>query len=270
MNAKRMFTAAFVSTVTLAFTMIASGSESSALSDFERANQDYAAGRYSDAAHGFETVIAKQGFSAPLLFNLGNAWLEAGELGRAILSYERALVLSPGDDSIAKNLQVAREKANIATTNPGILYKAVHLLSWNALSWLSALSIVGIAVLVLVGRLKPLWAPLGRRLAIGVCVIAFCITATSLAFRWPDLNRAVVLNNDTPVRIAPADSAGVSFKLPAGELVQARKNHGKYVLIRTHDGKSGWASGDEVARIMAAKSDEAATESVAASGGHNS
>lgn len=270
MNTNRMFTTAFVSTVTLAFAMIADGSESNALSDFERANQDYAAGKYSEAAHGFEKVIAQQGFSAPVLLNLGNAWLEAGEPGRAILNYERALVLAPGDDALVKNLQIAREKANVTNPKPGILYNAVHVLSWNALSWLCALSIVGIAVLVLTGRLKPLWAPLGRGLAVGVCAIVFCITATSLAVRWPDLNLAVILNKDTPVRIAPADSAGVSFKLPAGELVQARKNHGNFVLIRTNDGKSGWASRDEVARIMAAKPDQGATQSVAASGGHNS
>src|SRR5262249_5325247 len=76
-------------------------------STFDEANRAFAEGKVSAAAGGFQSVIASQGFSAPYLFNLANAQLRDGQVGPAILNYERARSLAPNDPDIAANLECA-------------------------------------------------------------------------------------------------------------------------------------------------------------------
>src|SRR5665213_1190155 len=66
-----------------------------------------AAGDYPTAARNYEQVLERDGFSAPVLFNLGNACLLYTSPSRAILDYERALVLAPRSAAIEANLTAA-------------------------------------------------------------------------------------------------------------------------------------------------------------------
>ncbi len=222
-----------------------------AATPFDQANQDYAAGNFKEAARGFEQVIAQQGYSAPVLFNLGNAWLKAGEPGRAILNYERARVLAPRNDAITRNLGLAREQAGVAVPVPGTLERAAQSLSWNALTWAGIGALLVTCASIFLARLRPSLprGGLGFLTASGAC--ALVLAASALAVRWPELDRAVVLAPDAPARIAPANAAAVSFSLPGGETVRAQQAHGGFVLVRTADGRSGWVSEAQVARIMA-------------------
>jgi len=217
---------------------------------FDQANQGYAAGHYTEAAHGFEQVIAQQGYSAPVLFNLGNAWLKAGEPGRAILNYERAQVLAPQDHAIARNLQSARKQAGVVVPEPGTLEQVARTLSWNALTWIGVAALLLACVSIFITRFRPSLPRTGLRFLIASGACALIMTAAALVVRWPELDRAIVLVPDTPARIAPADAAAVSFKLPGGGMVYARQTHGGFVLVRTDDGRSGWVNKNQVAKVL--------------------
>src|SRR4029453_11490487 len=78
---------------------------------FFRGNALYADGRYADAAAAYEQLFAGGVASANAYFNLGNAYLKEGEVGRAVLAYERAARLAPGDPVLRANLAFAREQA---------------------------------------------------------------------------------------------------------------------------------------------------------------
>ena len=43
-------------------------------------------------------------------YNLGNSYYKIGEIAKAVLNYERALLLQPGNADIRANLEVARAK----------------------------------------------------------------------------------------------------------------------------------------------------------------
>ena len=88
----------------------ASAQDSSATSLMAMANERYERGEYFEAAQQYEALIDLGYRDAALYFNLGNAYLESNDLGRAILSYQRALVLSPRDPDILTNLDLARSK----------------------------------------------------------------------------------------------------------------------------------------------------------------
>jgi len=229
--------------------MLPQSSLSAAL--FDKANENYATGNFVEAAHGFEEVIAQHGYSVPVLLNLGNAWLKADQPGRAILSYERALTLAPRDPAIVHNLRLARERAGLAVPETSAAQKVVGVLSWNTLARIGVALLTLTCSLLFVGRWRPTFARTTLRTAIGGSAVTLAAIVAALVMRWPELNRAVVLTPDTPARIGPAEAAGISFKLPAGETVQATKSHGDFVLVQAKDGQSGWVDHTQVAKVMA-------------------
>ena len=62
-----------------------------------RANVHYDREEYAEAIQQYEALIGQGYRDAAVHYNLGNAYLESGDLGRAILNYLRAEELSPRD-----------------------------------------------------------------------------------------------------------------------------------------------------------------------------
>lgn len=71
------------------------------------ANKFYQEQNFNAAIESYSKIIAQGYESSSLFFNLGNAYFKSGNLGRAILFYEKGLKLSPGDDDILFNLRIA-------------------------------------------------------------------------------------------------------------------------------------------------------------------
>lgn len=75
----------------------------------KNADDEYTKGNYQQAIKDYEELL-KKGASVELYYNLGNAYYRTDNITRAVLNYERALLLSPGDEDIRFNLQMARSK----------------------------------------------------------------------------------------------------------------------------------------------------------------
>ena len=72
------------------------------------ANGRYERGEFAEAAQQYENLIAMGYEDTALYYNLGNAYLEGGDPGRAILNYLRAEELSPRNPNVRANLDLAR------------------------------------------------------------------------------------------------------------------------------------------------------------------
>lgn len=77
---------------------------------FLRANELYGQEMYHDAITLYDSIISMGYESAGVYYNLGNAWFKLNDLPNAILNYERARKLAPGDEDILFNLHVAKTK----------------------------------------------------------------------------------------------------------------------------------------------------------------
>ena len=64
---------------------------------------------YTTAIQIYESLL-KNGESADVYYNLGNSYYKIGEIAKAVLNYERALLMKPGNSDIRANLEVARAK----------------------------------------------------------------------------------------------------------------------------------------------------------------
>lgn len=74
------------------------------------ADSAYMENKYLDAIDIYEAVLKEKGESAEVRYNLGNSYYKADNIAKAILNYEKALLLAPGDEDIRANLEIARAK----------------------------------------------------------------------------------------------------------------------------------------------------------------
>lgn len=75
----------------------------------KRKDSAYIKEDYTAAIQIYEALL-KNGEAAEVYYNLGNSYYKIGEIAKAVLNYERALLLQPGNSDIRANLEVARAK----------------------------------------------------------------------------------------------------------------------------------------------------------------
>lgn len=78
------------------------------------AEEAYGRGDFEQAEKLYTETIEKEGVSAGILYNLGNTYYRLGKDGEAMLCYERAKRLSPGNEEINQNLNFLRNKVQDA------------------------------------------------------------------------------------------------------------------------------------------------------------
>lgn len=94
--------------------LIVAPCNSQVLPSVSEADSAYLAGDYSRAAEIYGEVADTYGVSAPLLYNMGNAYLQDGDYGNAMLCYQRAKKLDPSNRRINSNLQYLTGKVEDA------------------------------------------------------------------------------------------------------------------------------------------------------------
>jgi len=225
----------------------------------DAANQAYTAGRYEEAARGFQELINAHGYSAPLCFNLANAEEKAGHTGLAILNYERARYLAPSDADIDHNLQLARAQAGLKTNS--LRWWQVMLRSLTINTWLAIvdvwLALIALAVLahVFVVRLEP--GP--RRVVLGkvvktvlfVAIPCFLFSGYLALLAAPLRIEGVVMSKQAVLRLSPFDTAEQIGTLPEGELVTVEERHDDYYRIEARDGRYGWTTRQTLEPVIA-------------------
>ena len=107
---------------------------------FAKANQEYAAGHFKEAIENYEEIVRSGEWSANLFYNLGNAYFRAGDLGHAILNYERALALDRHHPEAEANLRTVRDEARALELTPSPSERLLQFASANTLAITAAIS----------------------------------------------------------------------------------------------------------------------------------
>ena len=223
--------------------------DSTETDSFSLGNQAFAEGRYADAINAYQTVISAQGYSAPVLFNLGNAYDRAGKIGAALANYERARLLAPRDPAIAANETLVRRQTGL-NADRTVWQQAAGFLSPDLWAWLLTGAIFvgsGLAFLLYAeARPSQNWGRLGLILAIAIALLSI----GALTVWNGERHRAWVTTAETPVRLSPFDDAQTSFSLADGAEVRIEGHHDDYFLIRDAKGESGWLRKDQAAALI--------------------
>lgn len=246
---KRKKSAAATATVLLLALMAWLPSDAGAIT---KANADsaYARQQYQQAIKDYEELL-HDGVSAELYYNLGNAYYRTDNITRAVLNYERALLLSPGDGDIRFNLQMARSKTidKITPESEMFFVKWYHALV-NIMSvdgWArTALVSFALAIVLALAYLfsARIWV---RKVGFfgGLAFIAVFILANLFAYqqRQELVNRtgAIIISSAVPVKSTPSKSGTDLFILHEGTKVEITDGTMRgWKEIRVADGKEGW------------------------------
>ena len=215
------------------------------------ADQAYRKNDFAGAARMYEAILSEQGESAAIYYNLGNCYYKQKDMARAVLNYERALLLSPGDADIRFNLEMARSK----TTDQITPAREVFIVTWanavvNTLSE-GAWSAVAIAafLLLLAGVVFYLFGKqlLAKKIgfAAAAAFLLVCVVANLAAYRQHEAlthrEGAIIMQPTVTVKSTPNESGTDLFVLHEGTKVRITDNSMKgWKEVSMEDGNKGW------------------------------
>ncbi len=225
---------------------------------FAEAVDHYRAERFHEALEGWLSLVETGVTSGELQYNIGNAYFKIGELGRAILHYERAKRELPRAEDVRENLRFARSLTQDQITPlPG--FWVTRVASWTVellpRRWLLAGLAAGWMVLAGAVIVRSLWARAGRvwvrvAWAAGVVVVLLAANVLVLELEVGRSTRGVVLDEQAAVTSAPSDEASLQlFTIHEGTVVRIDRIAGDWIEIVLEDGRVGWAQAGAVEEI---------------------
>jgi tetratricopeptide (TPR) repeat protein len=225
----------------------------------EKANKAYGEGLYAEAADLYKKVAAS-GYEAPeLYYNLGNSCFKLNDYPGAILWYERAKRLDPGNEDISFNLNVANSKiADKIEPVPEMFYRRwyfglVNRFSADAWAWLSVIcflaAFAGATLYLLAARLflrkTGFWSG-ALFLVLFLFTLLFAVSASDQA---RNVGEAIIFTPSVTVKSSPDEKSVDLFVLHEGTKVRIMDQIGTWYEIRIANGSVGWLPSTAMERI---------------------
>ena len=223
------------------------------------ADAEYSKGNYQQAIKDYEELL-KAGESAEIYYNLGNAYYRTENITRAVLSYERALLLNPADEDIRFNLQMARSKTIDKITPESEMFfftwyrSLVNLMTIDGWAHLAIASIILTLILALVylfaGHLTL------RKIGFygGVLFLIIFLLSNLFAFQQKQMlmkrNGAIVTAPSVTIKKTPvANSAdqGVIHEGTRVDIIDDTMRDWKEIHLA--DGREGWIPATQIEKI---------------------
>ena len=227
------------------------GAEGRNARNFIAGVEAYQKGDYDSAVALFGELIQSGAANSKLYYNLGNAYLKQGDLGRAILWYEKARKAMPHNPDLLFNLNYARSLTkDIGESDDTSLVRIFFF-------WKYQLSAATVIVMAIVCNLL-FWMAVGayrvtRRkglrtaaLIILIPTIVFVLTAGFNYYEATHRQRAIILPSQVAVRAGLEDTSTTLFELHAGAKVNVLKQLKGHYQIRFSEDKLGWVSQDAI------------------------
>lgn len=225
----------------------------------DTADKAYITGDYQLAIKEY-TQLLKGHKNALLYYNLGNAYYRTNDITHAVLSYERALQLEPGNKDIRFNLQFARSKTidKIAEDNEMFFitwYKScVNFTSVDNWAYISIIALIGFLAFLLLYLFSN--KLLFRKGGFYASICFLCLFIVSMVFSYQqkynlqNSTGAIVISPSVSVYKTPTQNNASQFIIHEGTRVdiidQGMKN---WWNIKLADGREGWIPSSSIEKI---------------------
>ncbi len=225
----------------------------------QNADDEYAKGNYQQAIKDYQELL-KTGVSAELYYNLGNAYFRTDNITQALLAYERALRLSPGDDDIRYNLQYARSKTIDKITPQTEMFfvtwynSLVNFTSVDGWAKTAVFCMVVALLLTLIFLFAPqIWARKASFYSAIVLLVVFVVSnifAFQQKCKLENSKSAIVTATTVSVKNTPAKSGADVFVIHEGTSVEITDRAMKeWRGIKLADGREGWLLVSQIEEI---------------------
>ncbi|NOT01657.1 MAG: tetratricopeptide repeat protein [Phycisphaerales bacterium] len=213
-----------------------------------RDEPDGAVKEFRRTRDGFQAVVDAGVENGKLYYDLGNAHLRLGEVGKAVAHYRKAERLIPGDENLAANLRFARSmrRDQIESSGKKTFLKTVFFLHYD---WTLRVRLIvalvcygGFWGLMIVRRSWPR-AGVGYAALVALALwISFGASACLTCYERRSPSEGVLVTNDVIVRKGNGESYDPQFAAPLHEGVEfaVLERRSNWVYIELPDGSRGW------------------------------
>ncbi len=244
-------------------TVVASSSVEKIL---QQADSAYSADNYLLAESLYLDALQREGSSSELFYNIGNVYYRQGNLGKAIVNYERALKLDPTNRDARANLEFVNSKITDKQIDSGSymdsLWQGMVSIfladTWAILSLvLFAIFLGAIAAYVFSSAIVVKKASFFGGLVVCVLTIFSTIISFSAATRVNSNNYAIILSPSSQLSTSPREARSQTeqaFLLHEGTKVEvidsiANPGEGMWYEVLVGHGERAWVKASEVERI---------------------
>ena len=220
----------------------------------------YTAARYADAIEIYESVIAEQGGSLPLYYNLGNAYYRSNQPGKAILNYERALRYDANDEDTKANLEYVQSKIVDKIPEDEVPFFSEWANTLYSLFSKDVWAVMGVAAFAMMLAMLLLYFFKGnaRKPALIVAVLSLAVTVLSnvaaynLSATDREIPEGIILDEMVVVKSSPESSGTELTKIHEGLKVTIIDDAlADWVKIEANNGNRvvGWIKSKSIERI---------------------
>ena len=222
----------------------------------QEADSAYATENYTLAIEKYQQLTDVSD-DADVYYNLGNAYYKNGDVARAVLNYERALLLRPWDTDVKHNLKLASSK----TIDKIIPQSEMFFITWfkNIISLLtvdiwSTIAIISFTITLVLLLLYLLSNKLIIRKVsffTSIFMLVVCILTNIFAYvqykKYTTRNEAIVMATSINVKSTPNQTGTNVFVIHAGTKVTiVDDTMNEWKEIQLSDGKIGWVETSDI------------------------
>ena len=207
---------------------------------FEQGSSAYIENRLDDAIQAYGQLHSSGIKSGPVYYNLASAYYHAGDIGNAVLNYERALAVEPDFAPASRGLDaIASTYPPLSDLPPG--YRSTLGVGFSWSRFLSVTLLMTFWWFLWGILLINLWrrTAVARRLLIvaaGGVVLMFAIVYNFENAPEP----GVVLAVELPLRYGPDERDALRIRLKSGDRICVDKFDGDWARVETENGVRGW------------------------------
>ena len=211
----------------------------------------YGKEQYKKAAAAYNEILNTQGVAAEIYYNLGNCYYKLDSIPLAILNYERAYELSPGDNDIRNNLTFARGKTADKVVPPSKMFfvtwwnNFTHLQSVDAWAQqaivLFIIALISLLVYFLSFNIRVRKISFTIGVLLMMVVILHNLAAYSQNSEIRDHAAAIVMAPAVSVKSSPSHNSTDLFLIHEGSKVEILDQSMKgWIEVKFEEGKQGW------------------------------
>lgn len=215
------------------------------------ADSAYIRNDFAAAVELYESILKNDGVSADIYYNLGNSYYKMNNIAKAVLNYERALLLNPGNGDIRFNLELARSKTVDKVTPPSEMFfvtwaqSLINTMSEKAWAQTGIITFI-LTILTLsmyIFSKRTILKKVGFIAAICFFLITILVNVFASEQKEELVNHknAIIMAPSVTVKSTPNQSGTDLFILHEGRKVMIKDNIMKeWKEIRLEDGNVGW------------------------------
>ena len=223
----------------------------------------YRQNNFAESIKLYESEIGKykeiKQESPELYYNLGNAYFRDNQIAKAILNYERALLLDPGDSDIRHNLRFVKTKIEdkIDSADSFFINQWIRSIQnlYTANRWATIGIVLFLALIIAVGSYMISTQITLRKISFysGIVLLAMVIVANAFAFKQKNkiVNRStgIVMSASVSIYTSPDAHSQELFRLHEGSKVRIKREEGNWFEIVIANGSVGWLQKKNIEKI---------------------